>query len=401
MTITQNTQELNKTPQNLGVLSSLGNLANISSRTAKRHTFSTSQENKQRRFLLLDAARRILRNHNITNRNGTDKHRTRSCLTVRFDKNEPIGITLNGNSERSASGIQNLVTCGSICSCPVCAHKKMLDKAEMVQKSLLWAEQNGKVPIMLTLTASHNASTKLDEFVKQFKSAWQLFSSGRQWRDFKKDWSIEHWISAREATREAIKDNGWHYHMHILLFIDAGQIRVNDAISNLSELFTTRWMHCLKSRDLTGNDEIACNLISGNNVGEKYLTKLGITHAASGKLEYEMTGSANKGRTIWDVLYDAAFGDIRAEYLYIEYVEVMTGENWITTSHGLQDLIADIELPVTEQDDDERLVLWHWISQENWNVVVRNYKVSQLLHIAARYRKRSKVNEFIERLKHE
>lgn len=399
MTLTYNVQELNKPSPHVVFDSTLGNHASISSRTEKRYTLSSSQEKKSRRFMLLDNARRILRNHNVTNRTGTEKHRTRTCLSVRYDKTEPIGITLNDNPERSAAGVTNLVTCGSICSCPVCAHKLMLEKAEMVQRALVWAENNGFVPIMLTLTASHHKGTDLAEFKDQFKSAWRLFSSGRQWKEFKSDWNIEHWISAREATREAIKDNGWHYHMHVLLFISKSQIRVNDAIESLSSLFTERWLHCLNSRNLVGDENIACKLTSGANVGKQYLTKLGISHTASGKLEYEMTGNANKGRTIWDVLYDASFGDIRAEYLYVEYVEVMTGENWITTSHGLQDLIADIELPVSESDEDEKLVLWYWISQENWSVVVRKHQVSHLLHLAARYRSRTKIDEFIKRLK--
>lgn len=384
----------------------LGNLANISSTTQKtnggmtdKHTLAPAQNKRQNRFFLLDNARRILRNHNTTTSRSDNPHRTRHCLAVRYDNNEDIGILLNDNPERSEATVQNLVTCGSICSCPVCAHRIMLEKATDIKKALIYAENNGLVPILLTLTAQHSLACKLIDFIQNFKSAWRMFASGRQWREFKENFGIEHYITAREVTRarKFTKDNGWHYHMHILLFVNKQNLLDNDAIPNIEYLFRNRWIHCLNKNGLNGIPDIACDLRAGKNVGQQYLTKLGLTQNAKGDLDYELTGSENKGKTIWDILRDASFGDIDAEYLYLEYVQVMTGENWITFSHGFKALIEDIELETNESESS--MTLWYWISQENWNVVVRNNRVGHLLKIASKYRCRDKVREFIETLK--
>lgn len=387
--------------------SPLGNIASISSRT-QNFQKSSAQSKKQRRYNLLDSARKILRTHNATSRTGK-KHRTRNCLAVRFDKTEDIQILLNDDPLQSEAGLGNLQTCRSICSCPVCAHRMMLEHAQDIKKALIYAENNGLVPLLLTLTAQHHKNGKLDEFKDSFKSAWRYFSSGRQWSEFKTTYGIYHHITAREVTRQRqrtttdkVIDNGWHYHMHILLFLDPKNVLLNDGIDDIHGKFTERWMKALNRNGLNGVPEIACDLRAGSHVGEMYLTKLGLTENARGELDYELTGNANKGASIWEILEDAAWGDHIAEYQYLEYVEVMTGENWITFSHGLKDLIADIELPVTqEQKESSKLSLFYWITQENWNIVVQSHAVGTLLGYAAKYRDWIMIVEFIEALRHE
>jgi hypothetical protein len=382
------------------LLPSLGNL-HLFRPEPEKFKFSDGQINKNRRFLLLDNARRILQNHNFLNTKG-NKHRTRTCLAVRYDKNEDIGILLSDNENESETGLSNLVTCRSICSCPVCAHRMMLDKAQDIKKALIYAKNNGLVPLMLTLTASHHKNGKLAEFKDKFKSAWQYFSSGRQWKEFKKHFGIYYYISAREVTRKRQDDNGWHYHMHILLFLDPKNVLLNEQVDDIHGKFTERWMKALTRNELNGIPEIACDLRAGAHVGEHYLTKLGITENAKGQLDYELTGSANKGATIWDILDSAAWGDVEAEYQYLEYVEVMQGENWITFSHGLWDLVKDIEVPEPETENDTKsLSLWYWISQENWNVVVRSHAIHHVLRLASRYRDRQIIDDYIQELKHE
>lgn len=378
-------------------LTSLGNL-HLFRPEPEKLKISDGQINKNRRFMLLDNARRILQNHNVLNSRGK-KHRTRTCLTVRFDASEDIGILLSENENESEVGLSNLVTCRSICACPVCAHRLMLDKAQDIKKALIYSRNHGLVPLMLTLTASHHKNGKLSEFKDKFKSAWQYFSSGRQWKEFKKHFGIQHYISAREITRMRKDDNGWHYHMHILLFLDPKNVLLNDKIADIHGKFTTRWMNALNRNGLNGIPSIACHLKSGENVGEHYLTKLGLTQDARGNLEYELTGNENKGATVWDILESASWGDIEAERQYLEYVEVMNGENWITFSHGFRDLFEDIELPAESDSEQSNKTLFYLITQENWNVIVRNGAIHRLLLLTARYRDRDKITQFIQDLK--
>lgn len=378
------------------VVVGLGNDANIS---AKRHFRAESQIKKENKFGLLDYARLLLQTHDVRSNRSGKEHRTRFCLATRIDATIDIGITLNSNPEQSRSGLINVQTCGSICACPVCAERQMLEHAGMVKKALTWAKVEGLIPVLISLTASHHAGMKLADFKAQFKDAWRMFSNHRTWRDYKEKFGIEHWIAAREATREAISDNGWHYHMHMLVFVSKGSIFNAGKPENMQEKFTDFWLKCLEAKCLTGSREHACDVRAGEHVGAEYLTKLGVNETATGALEYELTGGSNKGHTIWDVLRDAMFGDIRSVYLYIEYVNAMQGENWITTSHGLKNLLEDIELPVSTEIESDGLVLWMNIAPAAWGVVVKNRAVAAILRIAATYRDESKILEFIEDLR--
>jgi len=376
----------------------LGNDALIS---AKRYQRSASQFKNENKFALLDFARLILQKHDVRSSKTGKEHRTRFCLASRIDATQDVGITLNDNPDKSRAGFSNLQTCRSICSCPVCAERLMLEHAQDVKKALIWAENEGYYPVLVSLTASHHSGMKLVDFKAQFKAAWRMFSNHRTWRDYKSKFGIEHWFANRECTREAFGDNGWHYHMHMLVFISRGSLFNAGLPEDMGAKFTDFWLQCLDKNGLTGSREHACDVRAGAGIGADYLTKLGVTETVKGDLEYEITGGGNKGKNVWRVLEEAMFGDIRSEYLYLEYVQAMQGENWITTSHGFRDLIADIELPVSEGsvDERERLILWMNITIENWRVVVANRAIAGVLRIAATYRDENKVLEYIEDLR--
>lgn len=378
------------------VKASLGNDALISS---KRFARAESQYKKENKFALLDFARLILQKHDVRSSKTGKEHRTRFCLATRIDSSIDVGITLNNNPAKSVAGFSNLQTCRSICSCPVCAERLMLEHSQDVRKALIWAENTGHYPVLVSLTASHHAGMKLEDFKSQFKAAWRMFSNHRTWRDYKEKFHIEHWFANRECTREAITDNGWHYHMHMLVFVNRGSLFNAGLPENMAEKFTGFWLKCLEKKGLTGSREHACDVRAGAGVGAEYLTKLGVNETVKGDLEYEITGSGNKGKNVWAVLEDAMFGDIRSEYLYLEYVQAFQGENWITTSHGFRELIADIELPAGEQDESDKLVLWMTVSIDAWRIVVQHRRIAEVLRVAATYRDENMVLRYIRELR--
>src|SRR5215211_3216958 len=98
----------------------LGNNADISATGTK---LSKAQQKEQQRFALLEHAKELLTDNNVLSSKTKKSHRTRFCLTTRIDRTLDVGITLNSNSSESEAGLNNLQTCGSICSCPICAHR--------------------------------------------------------------------------------------------------------------------------------------------------------------------------------------------------------------------------------------------------------------------------------------
>jgi len=374
-----------------GELSSpLGNTANISS--ASKKTAS--------KYTILNHLQRLATDANVLSKRSGNPHRVRLCHAHKAYGADKITIKLSGNdvhnSQASFSGLQ---TCGSVWACPVCASRIAVEKGQEILKALEWAKRENKVPVMIALTARHHIGMGLDWFKGLFKGAWEMFSSGRRWRFFKKKYGIAHHIVNREVTRG---ESGWHYHMHLLLFLDLGELKAAAADSLQADL-EKFWMDCLEAHALEGIPNIALKVSSHGNVGQTYLTKIGITiNEKDGKLEYEMTSSdTKKGRSIWDIARHSYYGDEEASRLYIEFIEAMQDTNFITFSHGLADLLENIELPEHESIADSEKTDFAEISPYWWKIVRRCGAMGKLLEQAATTRDIHHLRQYLYSLQDE
>lgn len=370
---------------------SLGNSANISS----------TGENVVKKFALLDHERVLLGAADLRNSKGENKgkrpHRTRLCHAYRAYGADTIKIRLNNNPSESRANYAGLQTCGSIWACPVCASREAADKGDFILKALQWGKRANKKAFMLTLTARHNRYMPLEELETKFKAAWQTFTAHRSWRKLKRELGIEHWIAAIEAP---YGENGWHYHKHVLLFADFDMLKEEKTQAD----FVTLWMQCLAIHGLEALPERAAKVTTGAAVGDTYLTKCGITVTeTNGRLEYEMTGAQNKdSKNQWELLEMSYYGNMRAGELFIEFVSHMSGKNFLTTSHGLGDLVAAEELAAAEEqtaDDEsaaaEDMTDFAEISPYWWDVVRAARSMSSVLKVAAKTRNVNRVRELL------
>jgi hypothetical protein len=368
----------------------LGNTANISSTGSKT----------VKKYSLLNRAAKLATDANVLSKRSGNPHRIRSCHKNRAYGQDAITIKLSGNDVHNPNASYGgLQTCDSVWACPVCASRIAVEKGQDILKALEWAKQENLAPVMVALTARHHAGMQLAWFSGLFKGSWEMFASGRRWKNFKKKFGIRHYIVNREVTRG---DSGWHYHMHLLLFLDFGALKAAAADSLQAEL-ETYWIHCLEKHGLEGLPEIALHVSSHGNVGATYLTKIGITiNEKSGKLEYEMTSSETKsGRSIWDILRHSYYGDESESALYIEFIEAMQDTNFITFSHGLGDLIADIELPENESIASNEKSDFAEISPYWWKIVRRAGAMGKLLEQAMSSRDVNHLRQYLWHLQDE
>ena len=397
MTIAQTrkqSQAANRFSENASCNEALGNTANISAKASK-------SVKKQR---LLRHAQSSLSEANMVSERTGKPHRTRFCQAARAHGADAITIKLNRDDMRSDASFGGLQNCGCVWACPVCAPRIAVEKGEFILKALDWAKQTGHFPVMVALTARHNFGMTLEGFKSGFKEAWSKFSKHRSWQNFKLRFGITHWIANREVTHGG---NGWHYHMHLLLFIDLKAAAAADAADIQSEM-EALWISSLNAANLEGLPGIALKVSAHSNVGERYLVKIGLTTSEeTGKLEYEMTGSFNKdSRTIWDILRHSYYGDEISGLLYLEYVAAMTGDNFITTSHGLVDLVnsvSEADTESSERQDEQRQKMYDWaeISPYWWEIVLKAGGRADILEVSARTRDVDAVRKVLWRLQDE
>jgi hypothetical protein len=370
--------------------SPLGNTANISSTGSKT----------VKKYSLLNHAAKLATDANVLSKRSGNPHRVRSCHKNRAYGQDAITIKLSGNDVHNPNASYGgLQTCESIWACPVCAARIAVEKGQDILKALEWAKRENLAPVMVALTARHHAGMQLSWFKDLFKGSWEMFSSGRRWKHFKKKFGIKHYIVNREVTRG---DSGWHYHMHLLLFLDFGELKAAAADSLQAEL-EAYWIHCLETHGLEGLPEIALHVSAHGNVGQSYLTKIGITiNEKDGRLEYEMTSSETKsGQSIWDILRHSYYGDESASALYIEFIEAMQDTNFITFSHGLADLLENIELPESESVASNEKTDFAEISPYWWGIVRRSGAMGKLLEQAMLTRDINHLRQYLWHLQDE
>jgi hypothetical protein len=241
---------------------------------------------------------------------------------------------------------------------------------------------------------------------EKFKQAHRYFVQSRRWRELKAIFGIKHSIKAVEVTYGF--EHGWHPHQHAILFAHADAINsashetLETWISDCQDL----WLQALEHVGLWGLKEIALDVKVSADVKKDYIAKLGLSDDETANLDYELSGGMNKeqgGRKIWSLLHSAWQGHKEFEQLYIEYVEAMTGDNWITWSHGLKALckieeMADEEAANIFADLENDSLELMAISDDEFLPVRKLHAIGDLLELAATSRDENTVREFLQSL---
>lgn len=175
---------------------------------------------------------------NIANNSGTSKGKRRSDLRKRRFRGREVNwgesrlkrcrdcgrvaITKGGSvavrQSPGFAGFAGLSTCGSVWSCGVCNAKIMARRQLDIGMAVeLWKDQGGRV-LFGTMTMRHWTFHRLDDLWGSVSKAWANVTCGRNWLLNKKRYGIAGWLRVVEVT---FGDNGWHVHIHYLVFLEA------------------------------------------------------------------------------------------------------------------------------------------------------------------------------------
>lgn len=249
-----------------------------------------------------------------------------------------VDVVVSGDAGRARfTGLQR---CGSVWSCPSCsASVGAYRRGELGRMVSSWESQGGQF-VLLTLTVSHH----LGESLRGLR-AWL---TGDAFRSLRRDWSFKSWwsevgvvgyVKALEVTLGA---NGWHPHLHLLLFVRAG--------GSSSVDLPGCWSRVVAGVGGSASREHGCSVElveSGGAAVAGYLAKFGV--------EWELTNALGKrsrgGRSSWDLLQEAVAGGAEAARLWVEFSLAMKGARQLTFSRRIRELLG-----VGEEVSDEALV---------------------------------------------
>jgi len=296
--------------------------------------------------------------------------RQRSCMS------RPLGKTVGVRLTSGVAGISGVMHCGRV-ACPNCGPRIGAVRREEINRAVsVWRERGGVV-LFLTLTLRHDRGQSFEELTGALSSCWAAATGGKQWVKDRARHGIAHTLRVWEEKWSIA--NGWHTHVHALLFLDPAADEAPDVSDLLASMFA-RWARkavslglgapLLRGQDLhvVEGDADAAEMVGS------YFAKQVLDDAAE-SMAWELSNPNGKGSgdsfTPAELLELAVGGDPEMARLWGEYERGMTGRRTIAWSKGLRDAvglddeksdqdIADEELS-TEEDTVISMTARSWM----------------------------------------
>lgn len=274
----------------------------------------------------------------------------------------PLGSSVNvdHNPKTGAASYSNLVTCGSVWCCPVCAAKVSERRRHELKAGIDAATARGARVWLLTLTFPHTKADDLGELLARFDKARKALWGGAAANDDRDAWGLAGHVTALEVTRTW---NGWHPHAHILLVFRPGSTVTLDAVRDRLKV---RWEKVCARVGLIDPDDAGelenfrkHGLVLENGTrAASYVSKFGLENKGGAwDLAAEVTkahlkrGRKAHSRTPWDLLRSyLEDGDLEDAGLFVEYADAFKGKRQLRFSPGLR---AFLGLNAPEKTDEE------------------------------------------------
>ena len=330
------------------------------------------------------------------------KHRIGVCHRVpsRFvGEGETPGVKVYQRAD-SATYYRGLMICANSWACPVCAAKIAERRRAELEEAIARHLGNGGGVYHMLLTVPHSRKDKPLGLVGDLLDCFRMLCSGK----FRLSVLVPGYVGAVRALEVTHGDNGWHPHLHVLIFTAAP---LDDQVLDLVEhKVWAKWEARVFKRMGKAPSRKAFSFAGAirGNFEEKqlrtvdgeiehvcpvtgYVTKFGADREIEEIVKRRRWGASDEltkghlktagrgGRSPWQLLADYQGGDIHAGMLWKEFVAAFKGRAQLNWSRGLRE-----RLGLDDERDDEQIaasveaedVLLARITVEDWALIVRH-----------------------------
>jgi hypothetical protein len=289
--------------------------------------------------------------------------RLRSC--GRGTRGDTVDVHRIAELEGPRATVTGLQSCGSVWSCPVCAaHIRYVRSVEVAEACVRHLDAGGGL-LFLTLTLRHHRGERLEQLLDGLLNAHRRTFQGAPWDRVRDRFGIVGRIRSTEATWGSA--NGWHPHLHLLLFLE--DVPTRSEVAELEAWLAHRWAAMVERQGLQLPDhDHGCRLelvSSGEGVGQ-YVAK--VQEAASVPLELTRGDlkTSRTGLVPFELLEAAGDGERDALALWWEYEAATHRRRCIEWTRGLRDLLG-----IGEEVDDAAIVAEDTTTDDSLLVTLR------------------------------
>lgn len=284
------------------------------------------------------------------------RERVGQCLRKVVPGCEHVEIVIDQDAE--AAHYRNLITCGRLWFCPVCASRITEHRAEELTRATARWHHNGGFVALLTFTLRHNHYTPLHDTLAWLRDAHRRFKSGAPFQRIASKYGWEGSVTALEVTHG--EESGWHPHLHELVFFTPMSL---GAWGDFILAAKKRWKAQLAALGVDVTWANGLDIRDGDEDIQNYVAKYGkLPERDTWTIEREITKAPSKrsrvdGRTPFALLIDYGDGDDLAGQLFQAYATCFKGRKQLVWSRGMR---AKLELGEEIADEDVAQVDSEW-----------------------------------------
>jgi hypothetical protein len=281
-----------------------------------------------------------------------------------FSRAPQVTLKTTGDGSVFPSGVLN---CGKVWLCPVCSARIRTRRAqELDEAATEWVDRGGTLA-MLSFTVRHDSSMSLSELLDAVTQSYRKIRSRKAFREMR-----GHCGGVVRALEITWGENGWHPHLHVLLFVSPGRRR--ELVEEHVDQIITDWRDLVTAElGSTPSVERAVDLTwFGGDVGApaRYVSKIA--------KEVSMADSKS-GRDPFALLDDAGSRENVAKW--IEFATVMKGRQSVAWTKGLRELLALGDVKSDQELAESEEVGWEvgHVDASVWSAAVRSHTAHLIL----------------------
>lgn len=335
------------------------------------------------------------------------REQARTCWCCRSMKREAGTVSVYRNEDGSGSSLTGLNRCGNIWTCPVCAAKVAEARRAELSAGLVAHLGNQGAAYLVTLTFPHEADHPIAELLERFTKARQRLQNSRAWKRVMEEAGRIGSVASLEVTIS--QENGWHPHLHLLVFAKANGFHEGEPINDQGDLISPEiielkhaWVNILLKTGLGDQKKLAHMLqhalnVRGGNQAAEYIAKYGRDERWGQSSEmtrhYAKQGGAGQRDgldhfTPFQLLAWAGNGDEWAIRKFIEYSEAIEGKRAVTWSPGLKKSLGvhadrtDEEIAADDSLMPEQIHIGD-LEQEQYQTLFRHNRLPDFIRYVA------------------
>lgn len=281
-----------------------------------------------------------------------------------------------------------IITCGSVSACPVCSAKVRQEKAiEVEWRAKQWL-QDGHGLLFVTLTLPHTMGDDLEDLLDGVLGSWRSMQQDHVLRRALRDAGYVGPLRALEVTHGY---NGWHPHLHLLLWFDA-PLSAETAAALEDSLFVS-WADQVESRlerrpsREHGVRADRVGAVRDSDAVAQYLVKMQDGYeptpadarwsAAREMTRADLKRARKSSRTPFQLAEAACTGDKRAQAAWRRYERAMHGRRVLQWGQKLYGVLKAEQTP--PEVEGGAIVTVLELTRLDWNVLRSYNRQLQLL----------------------